>query len=109
MNNSNSTGSIGSVAKVSILSATPVDRAGKFENDKGEQISYETRKQSARLEVNGFAYPYDVRLEKDQNPYPVGDYVLDLGAMLQVNKGSVNLAKYPVLVPVGASAAAKAA
>jgi hypothetical protein len=90
-------------AKVSILSSLPVEKEGSFTNDKGEDVKYATRKQSARLEVQGFAYPFDVRLEKDQRPYPVGDYALDLAAMLQCNKGSISLNKFPVLVPVASA------
>lgn len=101
-----STASTVPAVKVSILSAKPEEKAGNFKNDAGESVSYETRKQKARLEVNGFAYPYDVRIEKDQRPYPVGDYLLDLGAMLQCNKGNISLNKYAVLVPVDATAKA---
>lgn len=91
--------------KVTILSADVDEREGSFENDRGESISYATRKQKARLEVQGFAYPYDVRLEKGQPPYTQGEYTLDLGAMLQCNKGSISLNKFPIL---RARAAAKA-
>jgi hypothetical protein len=84
-------------ARVTVLSADVDAREGSFENDKGEQVNYATRKQKAKLDVGGFAYPYDVRLDKDQRPYEPGDYVLDLAAMVQCNKGSISLNKFPVL------------
>lgn len=84
-------------AKVTVLSGDVDAREGSFENDSGETIKYSTRKQKAKLEVGGFAYPYDVRLDKDQKPYEPGEYLLDLPAMIQCNKGSINLNKFPVL------------
>lgn len=95
-----------STAKVTVLSDDVDAREGSFENDKGESIKYSTRKQKARLEVSGFAYPYDVRLEKDQKPYSPGEYVLDLPAMIQCNKGGISLSKFPVLRAVRAAAKA---
>lgn len=85
--------------KVTILSAEPVERSGTFDGRDGESISYTTRKQKAKLETGGFAYPFDVRLEDGQKPYPVGNYFLDVGAMLAVNKGVASLGKYTVLTP----------
>lgn len=86
--------------RVTVLDATPIERSGEFDGRDGEKISYTTRKQKAKLEAGGFAYPFDVRLEDGQKPYPVGDYTLDLGAMLQVNKGVASLAKFTVLRPL---------
>lgn len=91
-------------AKVTVLSDEVDAREGSFQNERGEDVKYATRKQKARLDVQGFAYPYDVRLEKDQKPYAPGEYVLDLAAMVQCNKGSINLSKYPVLRAVRTSA-----
>lgn len=85
--------------KVTILSAEPVERSGTFDGRDGEAINYTTRKQKAKLEVGGFAYPFDVRLEDGQKPYPVGNYLLDIPAMLAVNKGVASLGKYTVLQP----------
>lgn len=82
------------------------ERQGQFTNDKGEKVDYETVTQSARLEVNGFAYPYKVRLEKDQPPYAAGRYRLALEHMLEVNKERHGIKKYPVLEPFAATAKA---
>lgn len=73
------------------------ERNGSFKNDQGEQVDYSTRKQAARLETGGFAYPYEVRLEKDQPAFKPGRYVMAMHKMLQVNKGVHSIAKYPVL------------
>lgn len=86
--------------KVSVLSAEVQERSGTFEGRNGESIDYTTRKQKARIEAGGFAYPFDVRLEDGQRPYPVGEYFLDVESMLQVTKGTATLAKYTVLSPV---------
>lgn len=83
---------------VTILNAEPVEREGEFKGRDGEAISYSTRKQAAKIEVAGFAYPYEVRLESGQKAYPVGVYDMDLAAMLEVNKKNASLGKYPVLV-----------
>lgn len=72
----------------------------------GEKRTGATVGQAAKLEVNGFAYPFRVRLEEGQSPWPRGEYVLDLAAMLQVNKESISLSKYPVLVPLKVAAKA---
>lgn len=85
--------------KVTVLDAEPIERSGEFDGRDGEKISYTTRKQKAKLEAGGFAYPFDVRLEDGQKPYPVGDYTLDVGAMLAVNKGVASLGKFTVLTP----------
>jgi len=83
--------------KVTVLKAEIEERGGTFEGNKGEQISYTTRKQKARLETDGFAYPFDVRLQDGQPGYPQGDYELDIESMLQVNKGVASLSKFTVL------------
>lgn len=80
------------------------ERKGEFTNDKGEKVAYETRAQAARLEVNGFAYPYQVRLEKDQSAYAPGRYRMAVEHMLQVNKERHGISKYPVLEPIAATA-----
>lgn len=84
--------------RVTVLDANPIERSGEFDGRDGEKIQYTTRKQKAKIEAGGFAYPYDVRIEDGQKPYPVGVYTLDVGAMLQVNKGVASLGKYTVLV-----------
>ena len=86
--------------KCTVLPGEPKQRDGDFTNERGENVKYSKTTQATRLEVNGFAYPYDVRLEKGQPPYPPGDYTLDLAAMLQINKGSHSLSKYAVLRPL---------
>lgn len=73
------------------------ERAGSFTNDAGEKVDYETRKQDARLEAGGFAYPYEVRLEKDQKAFAPGRYRMNTAKMLTVNKGVHVFSKYPVL------------
>jgi hypothetical protein len=83
--------------KVTVLKSEIEERGGTFEGNKGEQISYTTRKQKARLETDGFAYPFDVRLQDGQPGYPQGDYELDIESMLQVNKGVASLSKFTVL------------
>ncbi|WFC43785.1 single-stranded DNA-binding protein [Pseudoxanthomonas sp. SE1] len=83
--------------KVTVLEETPIERSGTFDGRDGEQISYTTRKQKAKLEAGGFAYPLDVRLEEGQKAYPKGDYTLDLEAMITVNKGVINLSKFTAL------------
>lgn len=84
---------------VTVLEANPVERSGEFDGRAGEKISYTTRKQKAKIETGGFAYPFDVRIEDGQKPYPVGVYHLDVASMLSVNKGVASLGKYAVLVP----------
>lgn len=88
------------MAIVTILSETVVSKPWDFVDDSGKQRSGATRTQKARLEVMGFAYPFLVRLEDEQQPHPKGDYVLDLAAMLQVNKEKAQLAKAHVLLPM---------
>lgn len=92
-------------AKVTVLDSQVNERGGTFEGNKGEQISYTTRKQKGRVEVGGFAYPLDIRLEDGQAAYPVGDYELDIASMLQVNKGVMSLGKFTVLRQVSKPAA----
>lgn len=86
-----------SIIKVTVLDATVNERGGSFKNDAGEQVEFTTRKQKAKLETGGFAYPYDVRLDKGQPPYPEGEYEFDVANMLQVNKGVATLSKFTVL------------
>lgn len=86
--------------KVTVLESQPIERSGEFDGRDGEKISYTTRKQKAKLEAGGFAYPFDVRLEDGQKPYAVGEYTLDLGSMLQVNKGVAALSKFTALRPL---------
>ncbi|HEL7732862.1 TPA: single-stranded DNA-binding protein, partial [Stenotrophomonas maltophilia] len=66
-------------------------------NDAGENVEYTTRKQKGKLETGGFAYPFDVRLDKGQPGYPEGEYELDVESMIQVNKGVATLSKFTVL------------
>jgi hypothetical protein len=88
------------VAIVTVLSATVVTKPWQFTDDQGKERTGATRTQKAKLEVLGFAYPFVVRLEEEQAPYPVGEYVLDLASMLQVNKEKAQLGKAHVLVPM---------
>ena len=83
--------------KVTVLDATVAERGGSFKNDAGENVEFTTRKQRAKLETGGFAYPFDVRLDKGQPAYAVGEYELDVAAMAQVNKGVLSLSKFTVL------------
>lgn len=82
---------------VTVLPGTVDERKGTFTNDKGEEISYETRNQGARLESAGFIYPYDVRLQKDQAAYAPGRYRMCIESMLTVNKNKHGLDKFPIL------------
>lgn len=79
------------------------EREGVFTNDAGDEVKYQTRKQKAKLESGGFAYPYDVRLEKDQKPFAPGRYRMNPAKMLTVNKGVHGFSKYPVLEPAAAT------
>lgn len=90
--------------KVTVLNAIVDERGGTFKDDEGKDREYTTRKQKAKLESGGFAYPYDVRLDKGQPAYPEGEYVLDVTSMAQVNKGVLSLSKFTVLIPVQKSA-----
>ncbi|MCW2065491.1 UNVERIFIED_ORG: hypothetical protein M2420_000829 [Stenotrophomonas maltophilia] len=83
--------------KVTVLKSEIDERKGSFKNDAGEVIEFTTRKQKARLESDGFAYPYDVRLQDGQAGYPIGDYEFDAESMLQINKGVASLSKFTVL------------
>jgi len=91
--------------KVTVLSANVDERGGTFKDDEGKDREYTTRKQKAKLEAGGFAYPFDVRLDKGQAAFPEGDYVLDVASMAQVNKGVLNLSKFTALIPVQKPAA----
>ncbi|MFD0727051.1 single-stranded DNA-binding protein [Lysobacter brunescens] len=90
--------------KVSVLSANVEERKGTFTDDSGKDREFTTRKQKAKLEVGGFAYPFDVRLENGQQPYAPGEYLLDPAAMLTVNKGALNWGRFPVLRSLAESA-----
>ncbi|WP_312704146.1 single-stranded DNA-binding protein [Stenotrophomonas lactitubi] len=83
--------------KVTVLKSEIDERGGSFKNDKGEDVAYSTRKQKGKLETDGFAYPFDVRLQDGQPGYPQGEYELDVESMLQVNKGVATLSKFTVL------------
>lgn len=88
--------------KVTILSTNIDEKSGTFEDDAGKERSYTTRKQKAKLEAGGFAYPYDVRLENGQQPFPLGEYLMDTAAMLAVNKAAHTFSRFPVLRPIEA-------
>lgn len=92
-------------ALVTILSADVEEKSGTFTDDEGKERAFTTRKQKARLEVGGFVYPYEVRLQSGQPPYPAGQYALDLGAMLEVVKNTHAISRYPVLIPAAKKAA----
>lgn len=91
--------------KVTVLNSSIDERGGTFKNGEGEEIEYTTRKQKAKLETGGFAYPFDVRLDKGQAPFPEGEYYLDVASMAQVNKGVLSLSKFTALTPVQKTAA----
>lgn len=91
-------------AIVEVLDSEVKERGGNFKGRDGEDIAYNTRKQEARLEVGGFAYPYDVRLEDGQKGYAPGRYRLALEKMITVNKGAHALGKFTVLAPLSAPA-----
>jgi len=94
--------------KVTVLSAEVDERGGTFKDDEGNDREYTTRKQKAKLEAGGFAYPLDIRLEKGQPAYQPGEYELDVEAMVSVNKGSINYSKFHVLRPLKVTARAAA-
>jgi len=83
--------------KVTVRKHEIDERGGSFKNDAGENVEYTTRKQKGKLETGGFAYPFDVRLDKGQPGYPEGEYELDVESMIQVNKGVATLSKFTVL------------
>jgi hypothetical protein len=91
---------------VHVDTAAAVDKDGTFTNDAGDEVKYSTRKQTVRVEVGGFAYPYEIRLEKDQKPYDVGAYQFDWSQTLEFNKKNMGLAKHPRLVALTAAAKA---
>ena len=84
---------------VVILDETPKSKSGTFEDDSGKERAWTTRKQEARMEVNGYAFPYDVRLEEGTEPFKLGRYRMAVEKMVSVNKGAHVFSKYPVLVP----------
>ena len=88
--------------KVTVLSAKIIEFTGNFKGRDGEDIEYTTRKQDARLESAGFAYPYDVRLEEGEEAYALGDYELDVDRMVTVNKKTHSIDKYTKLKPLDA-------
>ncbi|MDF2480061.1 MAG: StPhphiSHP2 gp2 [Stenotrophomonas indicatrix] len=95
--------------KVTVLKSDVEERKGSFKNDAGEMVEFTTRKQRAKLEAGGFAYPLDVRLDNGQTGYPEGEYELDVDSMIQVNKGVINLSKYTALRPLQKAAPRPAA
>ncbi|MDG4488807.1 single-stranded DNA-binding protein [Xanthomonas vesicatoria] len=95
--------------KVTVLSAQVEEREGTFADDAGKERKYTTRKQKCRIEAGGFAYPYDARLEDGEKAYLPGDYDLDVDAMLEVNKGNIQLRKFAKLKPRQSSPARAAA
>lgn len=89
---------------VEVFPGSVDERSGTFKNDAGEDVQYTTRKQSAKLETLGFVYPYEVRLDKGQAPFPPGRYRLVVAKMLTVNKGAHQVSKFPVLEPLAKGA-----
>lgn len=87
------------MSKVTILDANVVSKPYSFKNDQGETVEGSTRSQKAKLEIGGFAYPYQVRIEGDGAGYPLGVYDLDLAAMAEVKNGKLGVSKYAVLKP----------
>lgn len=90
------------VIVVEVLDGNVQERKGEFTNDKGEAVKFETRKQGAKLEVGGFVYPYEVRLENGQPAFRPGRYRMAVEKMLSVNKGNHSIARFPVLEPLKA-------
>lgn len=91
--------------KVTVLNAEVIERKGSFKDDSGQQREFTTRKQKAKIEMAGFAYPFDVRLEDGQAGYAAGEYELDVESMGQVNKGVLSLDKFTKLRAKTATAA----
>lgn len=89
---------------VEVLDDQVLEKDGSFKNEAGEDVKFQTRKQDARLECGGFAYPYSVRLKDGQKPYPKGRYRMALERMVQVNKGAHSLDKFTVLEPLALGA-----
>ncbi len=58
--------------KVTVLDSQINERGGSFTNDRNENVEFTTRKQRGKLEADGFAYPFDVRLDKGQPGYQGG-------------------------------------
>jgi len=85
---------------VEVFPGSVDERSGTFKDDSGEQREYTTRKQAGKLETMGFAYPYEIRLDKGQAPFAPGRYRMVVGKMLTVNKGAHNVSKFPVLEPI---------
>lgn len=85
---------------VEVLDDVPRERGGNFKGRDGEDIAYNVRTQEARLESGGFAYPYSVRLQDGEKPYPKGRYRLAVEKMIQVAKGAHGLEKYTRLAPL---------
>lgn len=90
---------------VEVFPGSVDERSGTFKDDEGNEREYTTRKQEAKLETMGFAYPYQVRLDKGQAPFAPGRYRMVVGKMLTVNKGAHAVSKFPVLEPLAASKA----
>jgi hypothetical protein len=91
------------VAIVTILAAKVDEKPWEFTDETGKARQGTAYTQKAKLEVMGFAYPFKVKLENPAQAWPVGEYVLDLAAMLGVNKEQANLGKFHVLVPMKAA------
>lgn len=95
-----------STIKVTVIKGTVEEKSGTFKDNDGKDREYTTRKQKAKIEAAGFAYPFDVRLEDGERAYPEGEYLLDVDSMLQVNKGVAVLGKYTKLIPANKARAA---
>lgn len=75
-----------------------VARQGEFEDDSGKTVKYDTRKQPAKIEANGYAYPGMIPLEKGQAPHAPGRYVMRTDKMFGCdNNGRYSFKKYPTL------------
>ncbi|MGV8950487.1 MAG: single-stranded DNA-binding protein [Cypionkella sp.] len=86
-----------------VLPGPVIDDSGDFEGDDGKPVKWSTRKQEAVVTVGEFKYPYRVRLEGEQLPYPAGDYYMDMSQMFTVAKKSHYLGKFTKLLPVPAA------
>ena len=94
------------VAVVFIRDDKVCEKPWDFTDDTGKQRNGVTLWQNARVEHDGFAYPFKVKLENKADAYPAGEYIIDLASMLTFNKEAMFLTKFHKLVPVKPAAPA---
>lgn len=77
---------------------------GSFTDENGKEVNYDTRKQPARIEADGYVYPGMIPLEKGREPYAPGRYVMRCDRMITVDQNKkIGWRKFPVLKPVAAT------